>query len=85
MDEKTKNMIETLKNNSRMVQSLFRSQDGRELLRQLTKGDNGTALQHAAQQASQGDTSQMVQMISRVMQSRQGAELVERINQTLKK
>lgn len=85
MDEKTKSMIETLKNNSGMVQSLFRSKDGRELLRQLTQGDNGTALQYAAQQASQGDTSQIVQMISRVMESRQGAELVERINQTLKK
>jgi hypothetical protein len=85
MDEKTKRLIETLKSNPGMIQTLFRSQDGQTLLRLLTQGDRGAALQQAAQSAAHGDTSGMVRLVSQIMQSPEGAELVERINKTVQK
>ncbi|MCI2058209.1 MAG: hypothetical protein LKJ80_03270 [Oscillibacter sp.] len=84
MDEKTRRLIETLRTNPASVQALFRSQDGQNLLRLLTQDDRGAALQRAAQTAARGDTSEMVQLVSQVMNSPEGAELISRINQTIK-
>ncbi len=85
MDDKTKRLIESLRANPNAVQSLFRSQDGQELLRLLTQGDRGAALQQAAQQAAQGNTADMARMVSQLMKSPEGAALVERVNKTLRK
>jgi len=85
MDENTTRLIEMLKNNPSSVQALFRSQDGQDLLRKLTQDDHGVALQQAAQNAVHGDTSCIVRMISQIMQSREGAELIERINKAVQK
>lgn len=85
VDEKTKQLIESLKTNPAMVQALFRTQDGQNLMRMLTQGDQGAALQRAAQNASRGDTSEMVKMVSQIMRSPEGAALVNRINQAVQK
>lgn len=85
MDDKTKQLIDTLKSNPAQLQSLFRTQDGQNLMRMLTQADQGAALQRAAQNAVRGDTAEMVRMVSQVMQSPEGAALVNRINQAVRK
>ncbi|MCI2055835.1 MAG: hypothetical protein LKJ86_01685 [Oscillibacter sp.] len=85
MDDQTKQLIEGIKNNPAAIQSLFRTQDGQNLLRMLTAGDNGATLQRAAKNASKGDPSEMIQMVSRIMQSPDGAALVDRIGKNIKR
>ena len=85
MDEKTKQLIETLKNNPGTVQALLRTQDGQNLMRMLTQEDHGAALQRAAQSAARGDTSEMARMVSQIMRSPEGAALVQRINKAVQK
>lgn len=85
MDEKTKQLIETLKNNPGTVQALFRTRDGQDLMRMLTQEDHGAALQRAAQSAVRGDTSEMARMVSQIMRSPEGAALVQRINKAVQK
>ena len=85
MDEKTKQLIQALKANPGAVQAQIRTQDGQSLLRMLTQRDQGAALQRAAQNAARGDTSEMAGMISQIMKSPEGAALIQRINQTVRK
>lgn len=85
MDEKIKQALAALKGNPDAVQSLFETQDGQNLLRMLTQQDHGASLQQAAQNAAAGDAAQMVRMISQVMQSPEGAKLVQRISKSLQK
>ena len=85
MDENTKHTIETLQANPAAAQALFHSQDGRRLMQMLTQGDQGAALQRAAQNASKGDVSEMMQMVKRVMASPEGAALAERISKAAQK
>ena len=85
MDQNTARLVEQLKNNPAMLQSLMNSRDGQMLMQMLTRNDRGAALQQAAQSAVRGDTSQMVKMVQQIMQSPGGAALVERINNAMKK
>ncbi len=85
MDENTTRMIEQLKSNPAMLQALMRSQDGQTLMRMLTQSDRGASLQRAAQSAARGNPSEMVNLMNQVMQSPDGAALVNRINQAIKK
>ena len=85
MDEKTARMVEQLKSNPAMLQALMQSRDGQALLRMLTQQDQGASLQQAAQSAVKGDTTQLARMVTQVMQSPDGAVLVERINKAMRK
>ena len=85
MDENTTRIVESLRQNPAAVQALFQSRDGQALLRMLTEGDRGASLQKAAQNASQGDASDMVRMMKQVMESKEGAALVDRINKAVRK
>jgi hypothetical protein len=85
MDESTRQLAETLKNNPAALQALFSSGDGQELLLRLTQQDGGAALQRAAQKASAGNTEDMIRMVSQVMRSPEGAELVARIKKTIQR
>lgn len=85
MDEMTARLTEQLKNNPAMLRSLMQSQDGQMLMRMLTQGDQGAGLQRAVQAASKGNTAEMVQMVNRIMQSPDGAALVDRINKAVQK
>ena len=67
------------------LRALMQSQDGQTLLRLLTQKDQGAGLQKAVQSAMRGDTTQMADMVRQIMQSPDGARLVERINQAPKK
>jgi len=85
MDEKTTRMAERLRKNPAALRSLMQSRDGQTLMQMLTQGDQGAGLQKAVQSAAKGDTAAMVQMVNRIMQSPEGAELVERINKAVQK
>ena len=85
MDEKMVQMAEHLKQNPAMLKNLMQSRDGQTLMRMLTQQDQGAALQKAAQSAARGDTADMVQMVTQLMQSPDGAALVERINKAIQK
>ena len=84
MDEQTTRMIQQLRANPAMLQSLMQSQDGQALLRMLSAGDQGASLQRAAQSAAKGNPAEMMRMMNQVMKSPAGAELVQRINQSRK-
>lgn len=84
MDEQTTRMIQQLRANPAMLQSLMQSQDGQALLRMLSAGDQGASLQRAAQSAAKGNPAEMMRMMNQVMKSPAGAELVQRINQSVK-
>jgi len=85
MDKKTAQMAERLRKDPAALKSLMQSRDGQALMQMLTQGDQGAGLQKAVQSAAKGDTAAMVQMVNRIMQSPEGAELVERINKAVQK
>ena len=77
MDENTARLANELRQNPAMLQSLMRSPDGQALLRMLTQQDQGASLKQAVQSAVQGDTAKMVEMVRGIMNSPDGAALVE--------
>ena len=85
MDENTARLAEQLKRNPALLRQLAQSKDGQTLMRMLTQQDQGAALQKAAQSAARGDTADMVRMVTQLMQSPDGAALVERSNKALRK
>ncbi len=85
MDEKTTQLMEQLKRNPAMLQSLMQSRDGQMLMQMLTQHDRGAALQRAAQSAMRGSTADLANLVNQVMQSPGGAELMERINKSVQK
>ena len=84
MDEQTKRMIQQLKANPAMLQSLMQSRDGQALMQMLSAGDQGASLQRAARSAAKGNPAEIMRMMNQVMQSPAGAELVQRINRSMK-
>ncbi len=85
MDEKTTRLVEQLKSNPAMLQTLMQSRDGQALMQMLTQGDRGAGLQRAVQSAAKGNPADMVKLVNQVMQSPDGAELVNRINKAVQK
>ena len=83
MDEQTARMIQQLKSNPAMLQALMQSRDGQDLLRMLSGGDQGASLQRAAQSAAKGNPAEMVRMVNQLMQSPDGAALVDRISKAM--
>lgn len=81
MDQKE--MVERLKQNPAALKSVMQSQDGQRLMQLLSGNDGGKTLNRAAMQAAGGNTAEMVRLISGIMQSADGAALVERINKSL--
>lgn len=85
MDENTARLMEQLKSNPAQLRQLMQSRDGQALMQMLTQKDQGAALQKAAQSAARGDPADMVRMVSQLMQSPDGAALVDRINKAMRK
>ena len=85
MNDMTAKLAEQLKSNPAALRSLMQSQDGQALIRMLTQGDRGAGLQQAAQAAGKGNPAQLTDMINRMMQSPEGAALIERINKAVQK
>ena len=72
-------------NQASNLKSLMQSRDGQTLMRMLTRDDGGAGLRKAVQSAAKGDAGAMTQMVSQIMQSPEGAALVERINKAVQK
>lgn len=85
MDEKINQLAQQMKNDPNMIRSLMQSRDGQLLMQMLTRRDNGKSLQQAIYTATRGDTTDMTTLVQQVMQSREGADLVRRIQETLSK
>lgn len=79
MDLKT--ALSQFKQNPDAVRAVMDSQEAQELLRILQSGDGGKAVQ----QASDGNTAQLTQLLQKVMASPGGAELLQRIGGKLQK
>lgn len=75
-------IMSKLKSNPGALKSVMQSQDGQALL-QMLSGGNSAALGQAARKAASGDTSALNEMLSRVLSSPQGAELVQRLETKL--
>lgn len=85
MDDMMARLANQLKSNPAMLRSLMQSADGQKLLQLLTQSDRGAGLQQAVQSAMQGNTTQMTDMVKRIMDSPDGAALIERINKAVQK
>ena len=85
MDENTARLAEQLKRNPALLRQLAQSKDGQTLMRMLTQQDQGASLQKAVQSAARGNPAELAQMVTKVMQSPDGAALVERINKAIQK
>ncbi len=85
MDAKTLGIIDKFKKNQELAQKIMSGSDGQQLMQLLTARDGGAALQQAAQQAEKGDTKALTQLLSGLMQSPEGAKLMQRLNDTAKK
>ena len=81
MDNKTQTIIEKFKKNPAMAQAVLQSGDGQKLMQML----GGAALEQAAQNAAHGNTKDLAAMLSSLMRSPQGAELMKRLNDAAQK
>ena len=85
MDHSTQQLIDKFKRNPAIAQSLLQSGDGQKLMQMLTVQDGGAALEQAAQNAAHGNTKDLAAMLSSLMRSPQGAELMKRLNDAAQK
>ena len=85
MDDMTARLAKQLKDDPEALRKLMYSQDGQALMQMLTRGDRGAGLQQAVQAAARGNTGQMADMVRRIMDSPEGAALVERIHRAVQK
>ena len=85
MDDNTARLAQQLRQDPAMLQSLMGSSDGQTLMRMLTQQDQGAGLQQAVRAAMKGDTGKITEMLQSIMQSPDGAALVERLNRAAQK
>lgn len=74
----------SLLKNKKMVSELLASQDTKQLMSMLERQSGGN-LQQLAQAALKGDPSGLMSLMNQVTASREGAQVVERITQSVPK
>lgn len=74
---------EELMKNPQAIASLAGTEDARRLMELLQS--QGGQVRQAAQAAAQGSPQQLMEMMERLMNSKEGADLVERIGEQAKK
>lgn len=77
-------MMQKLKSDPQALKSVMQSQDGRTLLEMLSGGDSA-ALGRAARQAAGGDTAALSAMLQQVLSTPDGAALVQRLEDSLRR
>ena len=85
MDAKTAAAIERLKQNKGLAEQIMRSGDGQKLMELLSQSDGGAAQNRAAQSAVKGDTAELSQMLQGLMQNKDAAAVMQRLNDSAKK
>lgn len=85
MNEMINQLAQQMKNDPSTIRNLMQSRDGQMLIQLLTQQDNGKSLQQAIYTATRGDPSAMSALVQQMTQSKEGADLVSRIQKTLSK
>ena len=85
MDAKTAAAIEKLKNDPQFARTLLSSTDGQKLMSLLSGGDGGAALARATESAGRGSTRELAQMLTALMQNKDAAALMQRLNNAASK
>lgn len=80
MDAKTAAVIDRLKKNKGLAESIMRSGDGQRLMQLLSSANGNDALNRAANAAAKGDTRELSQMLQGLMNNREAAEAMNRLN-----
>ena len=75
-------MMQKLKSDPRALKSVMQSADGRALLGMLSGGDTAAL---GAQQAASGDTAALSGMLRQVLSTPEGAALVQRLEDSLRR
>ena len=84
MDQKMTDPTAELEKNRALLEQVVHSSDAQRLM-ELLNQNSGGKLKTAAASAALGDTKALLNMVRQVMQSPEGAQLVERLNQTAPK
>lgn len=74
---------EEMRINQQAIASLAGTEDAKRLMELLQR--QGGQVRQAAQAAAQGSPQQLMEMMDRLMNSKEGADLVERIGEQAKK
>lgn len=74
---------EDMMKNQQAIASLAGTEDAKRLMELLQR--QGGQVRQAAQAATQGNPQQLMEMMDRLMNSKEGADLVERIGEQAKK
>jgi hypothetical protein len=85
MDAKTAAAIERLKSDPQFARKLLSSTDGQKLMSLLSGGDGGAALARATESAGRGSTRELAQMLTALMQNKDAAALMQRLNNAASK
>lgn len=78
-------LLKQLQDNKGALLRLMNSPDGQKLVQMMRQQAGSNGLKQAAGAAAKGDTTQITQMIQHLMATPDGAQVVERINQAMKK
>ena len=78
-------VLQQVKNDPQMVQRIMSSPDGQKLMQMLTGSDGGNSLNQATSAANGGNTAQMVGMLKKIMQSPEGAAIINRRGSQMQK
>ena len=78
-------LLKQLQDNKGALLRLMNSPDGQKLVQMMRRQAGSAGLQQAAGAAARGDTAQITQMVQHLMSTPEGAQVVERINQAIKK
>ncbi len=78
-------LLNQLTQNKAALLQIMQSPEGQRLIALLTKAQGSNSLKQAAGAAASGNTAQLSAMIAALMRDPEGAKLVERINNSMKK
>ena len=78
-------VLQQVKNDPQMVQRIMSSPDGQKRMQMLTGSDGGNSLNQATSAANGGNTTQMVGMLKKIMQSPEGAAIINRLGSQMQK
>ncbi len=84
MDQKMTDPTAELEKNRALLEQVVHSSDAQRLM-ELLNQNSGGKLKTAAASAALGDTKALLGMVRQVMQSPEGAQLIQRLNQTAPK
>jgi len=83
MNQKQQPNFQQLMTNKDALQQLANSPEAKALAKMLTQGQDQASLQKMAQEAVQGNTQQLSQLVQSITGSPGGAELLKRLSKSL--